>query len=108
MKCFGMSWLIMMTLMMAMTGGCGRQGHEPTATSVRPRAQTGAYQFIEETGFSVDLGQQPQFEPQVAAYQVAGDLSNVANLELFRDDLRPEHLKDIAEKGFVVVPADWK
>ncbi len=108
MKRFGLSWLIMMALMMAVTGGCGRQGHEPTATSVNPRAQTGAYQFTEETGFSVDLGQQPQFEPQVAPYEIAVDLSNVANLKLFKVHLRPEHLKDIAQKGFVVVPADWK
>ena len=32
----------------------------------------------------------------------------MTNLSLFKDNLRPEHLRQIAKQGFVVVPAHWK
>jgi len=108
MKRSGLIWLAMMSLLIPLTAGCRRQAAGPAAAPLRPPIQTDDYQFAQETGFSVDLGQKPQFAPQVAAYQVAPDLGNVANLVLFKSDLRPEHRKLIAKNGFVVVPAEWK
>lgn len=61
-----------------------------------------------DRGFSMDLGERPQFIPAVASYAIKPDLSNVANLGLFKDELRPEHKAMLAKQGFVVVPADWK
>jgi len=66
------------------------------------------YDFAEETGFSVDLGDRPQFTPSVRPYTLRRDLSNVDNLRLFTERIKPAHIREIAEKGFVVVAADWK
>jgi len=100
----------------ALLGGCRRPPQEqPPPPPVRPGPSDIAaarldqqYDFAEETGFSVDLGDRPQFTPAVQPYSLRSDLSNVDNLRLFTERLRPAHLSAISERGFVVVAADWK
>lgn len=88
---------------------CKQRAGESGAGVPRPLSGAeGRYQFAAETGFSVDLGKRPEFTPAVPEYRINPDLSNVANLKQFREDLRPDHLRTLARQGFVVVPADWK
>jgi len=109
-------WLISSLLTVVMlalvAGGCRRAAEAPPAPIARAGTELAQgpnqYQFSQETGFSVELGEQPEFEAQVEPYEFAPHLGNVANLEMFAEDLRPEHLDMIAENGFVVVPADWR
>ncbi len=63
---------------------------------------------IPQMEFGADLGEMPKFTPQVKPYTVKSDLSNVANLRLFKEQLKPEHIKAIADRGFVVVPSEWR
>jgi len=72
---------------------------EPSEPAAQPQG---------ESGFSVDLGDRPEFTPNVEAYDVDDGLANVGNLRLFEKELRPEHIAAIAKNGFVVVPAQWK
>jgi len=86
---------------------------EPSEQPAEPASLSGdrldaQYQFAEETGFSVDLGDRPEFTPSVKPYTLRSDLSNVKNLRLFTDRIKPAHISEIADKGFVVVAADWK
>ncbi len=101
--------LCLLTLGLGLAGlaGC-RQAATDTPLRTSARGDGGRYQFAAETGFSVDLGKRPEFTPAVAEYEIASNLGNVANLRQFRDDLRNDHLKRLAQQGFVVVPADWK
>ncbi len=86
--------------------GCRRDrtvDQPPDTPPVRPIAGSES-----ETGFSVDLGNKPEFSPQVEPYEVKPGLANVANLKLFKDELHPQHIDAISENAFVVVPAQWK
>ncbi len=98
--------LLALALALLALAGCRRPGAAIPGALAAPDG--GRYQFAQESGFSVDLGEPPQFMPQVAPYQIAANLSNVANLNQFKNNLRPDHLRMLAKQGFVVVPADWK
>lgn len=80
-----------------------------TPRPAAPALQMGEpYGFPKEAGFSASLATRPKFTPRVKPYRVSSNLSNVSNLKLFKSELRPEHLAQIAKNGFVVVPANWK
>lgn len=104
------TWLVALALAVPLAlVGCKRAADEGSLLMpARADGATGRYQFAAETGFSVDLGNKPQFTPAVAAYKIASNLSNVANLKQFSKDLKSDHLRMLAKQGFVVVPADWK
>jgi len=93
-------------VMLTFSTGC-RKKVEPPPEGTLPQVPEVAAQ-ARETGFSIELGEPPQFEAKVEPYEIAEGLGNVANLAQFKDDLRPEHIKAIAENGFVVVPAEWR
>ncbi|NLO74906.1 MAG: DUF3160 domain-containing protein, partial [candidate division WS1 bacterium] len=103
--------LVLMLATAVMMGGC-----RAVATDASPSAPDSVeltqgpqqYQFPPELSFGGELGAPPEIRAQVQPYTLASDLSNVTNLSLFKDNLRPEHLRQIAKQGFVVVPADWK
>ncbi len=63
---------------------------------------------VPQMEFGADLGEMPEFTPRVKPYTVKSDLANVENLRLFKEQLKPEHVKAIADKGFAVVPSEWK
>lgn len=107
MKSWPLAGLLAAGLIVALlAGGCRGPKQQPVVPpAVGPEQPE---ETARETGFSIDLGEPPEFEPSVEPYEVADDLSNVANLDLFKKDLKPEHRKMIAQNGFVVVPADWK
>lgn len=98
--------VIACVLVLAPTGCHRVQAQVPPEA---PALQMGApYAFPKAAGFSTSLAGRPQFTPKARDYHVNSDLSNVSNLKLFRSELRPEHLAQIARNGFVVVPANWK
>lgn len=99
-----------LVLLMALSVGLTGCRRPRVAPALPPLAASAAAQEAPraESGFSMDLGKRPQFTPAVAPYSLKSDLSNVANLALFEDELRPEHRALLAKQGFVVVPADWK
>lgn len=103
------AWLaVALLLAIVVVSGCKRAAPAAALGTPAAAADGGRYQFAPEAGFSVDLGNPPQFTPAVAPYKVTSNLSNVANLKQFKNDLRPDHLKRLATLGFAVVPADWK
>ncbi len=95
-------------VVLSLGAGCRKRPTPPPEVIPGPVSEPSQEARARETGFSIELGEPPQFEAKVEPYEVAEDLSNVENLDQFKDDLRPEHLEAIAENGFVVVPAEWK
>jgi len=112
-------WALLAAVVL-LAAGCGRVGEVGsdvlskgvTARAVAQQAPdatgTQKHVFAKESGFSVDLGQRPNFTPKVEPYEVQRDLGNVANLRLFSEMLRNDHKRRLVTKDFVVVPSDYK
>jgi hypothetical protein len=78
----------------------GEESPSPGEEAALPPPQ--ATPLAVETSFALYQETPTAYTPQVPAYTVAPDLSNITNLEAFH--LSPAAMELLAENGFVVVP----
>ncbi|MHB1000067.1 MAG: DUF3160 domain-containing protein [Armatimonadota bacterium] len=72
-----------------------------------PKIERAQFKFASPDLYDQLKKETANIKPAVASYQVKPDLSNVANRNIFKDALTPEHIKLLAKNGFVVSPTDY-
>ncbi|MGE5372320.1 MAG: DUF3160 domain-containing protein [Solirubrobacterales bacterium] len=99
------SLILTAALLVLPLGGCGKPASAPAAKG--RIIDLGALAQQRESVVSVPLAPfAPEaYKPKVPGYTVAPDLSNVENIEMFKD-LTPDQRKMLATQGFVAAPTD--
>ena len=97
------------TLLLTTLAACGRNP-EPVDETPPPAEEVvtpapAAVHLSADTSFALYQETPTSFTPQVSAYTVAPDLSNITNLDAFH--LSPAARQLLAENGFVVVPNEF-